>query len=219
MIDGLSTELTKRASRLFRHALLAHVDGAIRGSNAKYDDPRVLERIDVKILHGSPGDDGTSFVCWTHCSRSFDRPFVHSLLLILFFFSVVFFLFQSRFPCCSGWKVFTLDYSVANTPLSAIITNKAMANYLQIFRFLWRIKRVESSLSSLWQRTMNTRGLLRRDVPELFGIMHKCSLLRNEMQHVTTILLSYMMYVNYFVPLFTINYLLVNRVLVHTDVY
>ena len=100
----------------------------------------------------------------------------------------------------SGWKVFTLDYSVANTPLSAIITNKAMANYLQIFRFLWRIKRVESSLSSLWQRTMNTRGLLRRDVPELFGIMHKCSLLRNEMQHVTTILLSYMMYVNYFVP-------------------
>ena len=126
-----------------------------------------------------------------------DRSLIvtHFVLFFLFFF-----LFQSRFPFLSGWKVFTLDYSVANTPLSAIITNKAMANYLQIFRFLWRIKRVESSLSSLWQRTMNTRGLLRRDVPELFGIMHKCSLLRNEMQHVTTILLSYMMYVNYFVP-------------------
>ena len=127
-----------------------------------------------------------------------DLLFTHCYSFCSFF--LVFFLFQSRFPCCSGWKVFTLDYSVANTPLSAIITNKAMANYLQIFRFLWRIKRVESSLSSLWQRTMNTRGLLRRDVPELFGIMHKCSLLRNEMQHVTTILLSYMMYVNYFVP-------------------
>lgn len=69
-----------RCSRLFRHALLAHVDGAIRASNAQYDDPRVLERIDVKILHGSPGDD--------------------------------------------GWKVFTLDYSVAGTPLNSIITNK-----------------------------------------------------------------------------------------------
>ena len=105
-------ELTKRASRLFRHALLAHVDGAIRSSNAQYDDPRVLERIDVKILQGSPGDD--------------------------------------------GWKVFTLDYSVAGTPLNAIITDKSMANYLQIFRFLWRIKRVESSLSLLWQRTLTT---------------------------------------------------------------
>jgi len=109
---GLRPELTKRASRLFRHALLAHVDGAIRSSNAQYDDPRVLERIDVKILQGSPGDD--------------------------------------------GWKVFTLDYSVAGTPLNAIITDKSMANYLQIFRFLWRIKRVESSLSLLWQRTLTT---------------------------------------------------------------
>ena len=112
LMDGLRPELTKRASRLFRHALLAHVDGAIRSSNAQYDDPRVLERIDVKILQGSPGDD--------------------------------------------GWKVFTLDYSVAGTPLNAIITDKSMANYLQIFRFLWRIKRVESSLSLLWQRTLTT---------------------------------------------------------------
>ena len=144
---------------------------------------------------------------------------VHVIDLCSLIVHSLFFSFLFSF-CCSGWKVFTLDYSVANTPLSAIITNKAMANYLQIFRFLWRIKRVESSLSSLWQRTMNTRGLLRRDVPELSGIMHKCSLLRNEMQHVTTILLSYMMYVNHFIyPLFTINYLLLNCVLVHTDVY
>ena len=69
-----------------------------------------------------------------------------------------------------------------------------MANYLQIFRFLWRIKRVESSLSSLWQRSMNTNKILGQEVPELKGILHKCSLLRSEMHHVTTILLSYMMY-------------------------
>ena len=69
-----------------------------------------------------------------------------------------------------------------------------MANYLQIFRFLWRIKRVESSLSSLWQRSMNTNKILGKEVPELKGILHKCSLLRSEMHHVTTILLSYMMY-------------------------
>ena len=78
--SGKTITLTDTCSRLFRHALLAHVDGAIRASNAQYDDPRVLERIDVKILHGSPGDD--------------------------------------------GWKVFTLDYSVAGTPLNSIITNK-----------------------------------------------------------------------------------------------
>ena len=95
-----------------------------------------------------------------------------------------------------------------------------MANYLQIFRFLWRIKRVESSLSSLWQRTINTHGIIRRDVPELFCIMHKCSLLRNEMQHVTTILLSYMMYVYKCIISFILNkLLLLNYVLLHTDIY
>ena len=58
LMDALQPELSKRASRLFRHALLAQVDGAIRASNAQFDDPEVLERIDVKILHASPGDDG-----------------------------------------------------------------------------------------------------------------------------------------------------------------
>ena len=145
----LQPELSKRASRLFRHALLAQVDGAIRASNAQFDDPEVLERIDVKILHASPGDD--------------------------------------------GWKVFTLDYRVGGA-LDAILSESAMANYLQVFRFLWRIKRVENSLSSLWQRTANTSHVLLRSVPEIRGILHKCALLRNEMQHVTNIFLSYMMY-------------------------
>ena len=129
---GLRPELTKRASRLFRHALLAHVDGAIRSSNAQYDDPRVLERIDVKILQGSPGDD--------------------------------------------GWKVFTLDYSVAGTPLNAIITDKSMANYLQIFRFLWRIKRVESSLSLLWQRTLTTSKVRKIYLEKIFVLELICVL-------------------------------------------
>ena len=58
LMYGIKNELTKRSNRLFRHTLLAQVDGAIRASNAQYDDPRVLERIDVKIVSGSPGDDG-----------------------------------------------------------------------------------------------------------------------------------------------------------------
>ena len=149
LMDALQPELSKRASRLFRHALLAHVDGAIRSSNAQFDTPEVLERIDVKILRASPGDD--------------------------------------------GWKVFTLDYRIGGA-LDAILSESAMANYLQIFRFLWRIKRVENSLSSLWQRTANTSHVLLRSVPEVRGILHKCALLRNEMQHVTSIFLSYMMY-------------------------
>jgi gamma-tubulin complex component 3 len=128
------------------------------------------------------------------------------MMVSLPLFTLCFFLLSSFSHCAfhpppppptslyQGWKVFTLDYSIDNTPLKSIITDKGMANYLQIFRFLWRIKRVESSLSFLWSRTMNTNKIINTTCVELKPILHKCSILRFEMNHVTNILLNYMMY-------------------------
>jgi gamma-tubulin complex component 3 len=148
LMDALVPELSKRASRLFRHNLLAHVDGAVRSSNAQYFDPVVLEQLDVKILKGSPGDD--------------------------------------------GWKVFTLNYQV-RAPLNAVLHETAMANYLQMFRFLWRLKRVSHATSSLWERTVKTNDVL-DGLPGVGPVRHRCQLLRHEMQHFVSNLMSYSMF-------------------------
>lgn len=42
----------------------------------------------------------------------------------------------------TGWEVFCLDYRI-DQPLNTILNHKAMNNYLRIFNFLWRVKRVE----------------------------------------------------------------------------
>lgn len=50
-----------------------------------------------------------------------------------------------------GWDVFYLDYAV-QAPISAVISPSAMAQYYRVFNFLWRLKRVEYGLSSVWKQ-------------------------------------------------------------------
>lgn len=59
-----------------------------------------------------------------------------------------------------GWDVFTLDYKV-DAPVDVVITPWASRQYLKVFQFLWRIKRVEYALGSTWRRCMTgARGVL-----------------------------------------------------------
>lgn len=59
-----------------------------------------------------------------------------------------------------GWDVFTLEYRV-DAPLDVIITPWASKQYLKVFNFLWRVKRVEFALASTWRRCMTgARGVL-----------------------------------------------------------
>lgn len=50
----------------------------------------------------------------------------------------------------TGWDVFSLDY-VIDTPLNAIVHYEAIANYRIAFHMLWRLKRVEWSLTITWK--------------------------------------------------------------------
>lgn len=51
-----------------------------------------------------------------------------------------------------GWDVFTLDYRVEE-PLNTVIwDHKSMKEYLRVFNFLWRIKRVSFTLNTVWRR-------------------------------------------------------------------
>ena len=59
-----------------------------------------------------------------------------------------------------GWDVFTLEYKV-DAPVDVVITPWASKQYLVVFNFLWRVKRVEFALGSTWRRCMTgARGVL-----------------------------------------------------------
>lgn len=59
-----------------------------------------------------------------------------------------------------GWDCFTLEYKV-DAPIDVIVTAEGSREYLKVFNFLWRIKRVEFGLGSTWRRCMTgARGVL-----------------------------------------------------------
>ena len=49
-------------------------------------------------------------------------------------------------PGDSGWEIFSLDYAI-DPPLAAVIHASAINKYRIAFHMLWRLKRVEWSLS------------------------------------------------------------------------
>ncbi|CAD6500632.1 BgTH12-06341 [Blumeria graminis f. sp. triticale] len=119
LMESLSSNLDRPAGAQYRHTLTAQLEHAIRGSNAQYDSPEVLRRLDARMLQLSHGD--------------------------------------------IGWDCFTLEYKI-DAPVDVVVTEWGNRQYLKVFNFLWRIKRVEFALSSTWRRCMTgSRGVLHGD--------------------------------------------------------
>lgn len=60
-----------------------------------------------------------------------------------------------------GWDVFTLEYKV-DPPIDAVVDPDASIKYLKLFSHLWKIKRMEVTLSKAWMRTTSgTKSLVR----------------------------------------------------------
>jgi len=116
LMESLASNLDRPANSQYRHTLTAQLEHAIRNSNAQYDSPEVLRRLDARMLELSHGE--------------------------------------------IGWDVFTLEYRM-DSPLDVIVTPWASKQYLKVFNFLWRVKRVEFALGSTWRKCMTgTRGVL-----------------------------------------------------------
>ena len=116
LMESLASNLDRPASSQYRHNLTAQLEHAVRGSNAQYESPDTLRRLDARLLELSHGD--------------------------------------------IGWDLFTLEYKI-DAPVDVVITPWATTQYLKIFNFLWRIKRVEFALGSTWRRCMTgARGIL-----------------------------------------------------------
>ena len=116
LMESLAANLDRPAGAQYRHTLTAQLEHAIRGSNAQYDSPEVLRRLDARMLQLSHGD--------------------------------------------IGWDCFTLEYKI-DAPVDVVVTEWGNRQYLKVFNFLWRIKRVEFALLSTWRRCMTgARGVL-----------------------------------------------------------
>ncbi|KAJ5887974.1 hypothetical protein N7495_008015 [Penicillium taxi] len=116
LMESLASALDRPAGSQYRHTLTAQLEHAIRASNAQYDSPDVLRRLDARMLELSHGE--------------------------------------------IGWDCFTLEYKV-DAPVDVVITQYASTQYLKVFNFLWRVKRVEFFLGSTWRRCMTgARGVI-----------------------------------------------------------
>ncbi|RDW58003.1 putative spindle pole body component alp6 [Coleophoma cylindrospora] len=116
LMESLASNLDRPAGAQYRHTLTAQLEHAIRGSNAQYDSPEVLRRLDARMLQSDHGD--------------------------------------------IGWDCFTLEYKI-DAPVDVIVTEWGNRQYLKVFNFLWRLKRVEFALQSTWRKSMTgSRGVL-----------------------------------------------------------
>ncbi|KAK8024255.1 Spc98 family-domain-containing protein [Apiospora rasikravindrae] len=116
LMESLAANLDRPAGAQYRHTLTAQLEHAIRGSNAQYDNPEVLRRLDARMLQLSHGD--------------------------------------------IGWDCFTLEYKI-DAPCDVIVSDWGNRQYLKVFNFLWRIKRVEFALGAVWRKvTTGSRGVL-----------------------------------------------------------
>lgn len=97
-----------------------------------------------------------------------------------------------------GWDVFTLDYNIS-TPLDTIFTKEVMNKYIKIFKWLWRIKRVETLLNGCWKKHMTTAHLLQKvdktsDLNGIHRLLHASNVIRHEMLHFMNNLQYFLMF-------------------------
>lgn len=103
--------------------------------------------------------------------------------------------------------MFALDYYV-DSPLNAVVHAEAAAKYRTAFSMLWRLKRVEWSLSASWKQLMTLshsawRGhgrdgrigsAWRQEFPKLLPVLHRCTLSRGKMAHFVQNLSAFLMF-------------------------
>lgn len=96
-------------------------------------------------------------------------------------------------PGEDGWDIFALSYHV-DVPINAVINDSCIGKYLNVFHFLWKLKRVQFSLSATWSRHMTAAHHLIEAQPQLGSVLHRCHLLRHDMLHLASTLSNYMMF-------------------------
>ncbi|KAF2399610.1 spindle pole body component alp6 [Trichodelitschia bisporula] len=93
-----------------------------------------------------------------------------------------------------GWDVFTLEYKIS-PPVDVIVTPFGSKQYLKVFNFLWRVKRVEFALGTTWRRCMTgARGVLGAVTDRVGGDWKSARCVVAEMVHFVNQLQYYILF-------------------------
>jgi len=90
-----------------------------------------------------------------------------------------------------GWDIFSLDYNI-QPPLSTIITKETKKEYMRIFNYLWRIKRIEYNLSNIWLDQIEFKKAL-KVLQENKADFQKANIIRHQMMLLVSSLNNYLM--------------------------
>jgi hypothetical protein len=92
-----------------------------------------------------------------------------------------------------AWDVFTLDYALGDSPLSAVVDAPARARYMRVFRLLWKVKRAEAELAQVWALHSGAVARIRllRDGATT-ALVRRCELVRHELLHFAAAMSSYL---------------------------
>jgi len=91
-----------------------------------------------------------------------------------------------------GWEAFYLDYSIPS-PLDIIFTDEAMNIYMNVFRVLWRVKRIEITVNATWKKFMNLSRKIPKQSP-VAALVHYCNTTRHSLVYFLNTFQHYLMF-------------------------
>ena len=103
LMESLYEELDKPANLIFKHNLQSNLESAIRASNAQYNDPDCLKKLNIKLINASVGDIGWDIFCLEYkvdlpLNVIFNNKLLKDYQKLFFFF----------------WKIKRIEYSQNN---------------------------------------------------------------------------------------------------------
>lgn len=180
LMESLEPELSLPVGKQYRHNLLPIVDGAIRSSVANSWPSYLQDKCEIYLPSAKElSQESSRLRSMGHGATASSAGGYGS---------------TSSTPPVDGWDVFELKYQLSS-PLDAILGTPAVnTQHRAIFRFLWRLRRVQHVLTSTWRLTTNCSRQLTFLVPEIAPLMQQVHLLRHQMTHFTSNIQYYIMF-------------------------
>ncbi|RSH94655.1 Microtubule-nucleating Tub4p (gamma-tubulin) complex component [Saitozyma podzolica] len=167
LMEALAPRLSKQAISLYRHHLTSDLESAIRGSNAQYDNPDILRRLDARVLEYSHGELGwdcfaleykveapLNAVLDAKAMAEYDRLFHHLWRLK----RVESALTQGWMRVTSGSRMFEKLPTLSNDWHHCRIVQAEMVHFLRQLQAFCQLEVIECSWQSLVDFTSKREG-------------------------------------------------------------
>ena len=124
LMESLFEELDKPANLIFKHNLQSNLESSIRASNAQYNDPDCLKKLNIKLINASVGDVGWDIFCLEYkvdlpLTVIFNSKLLKDYQKLFFFF----------------WKIKRIEYSQNNHIWKKVKTfNQLLKNKLDFMK-------------------------------------------------------------------------------------